>query len=215
MHALIIANGLLPSLEIVNVLVNYADIIVCADGGANYARSFGIKPEVIIGDFDSISISTKEYFKDVKHIVITEQNSTDLEKAISFCIYKNITSVDIVGSFGYRIDHTAENLGCFKKFGKQVQIRMLDSVGALTMIQKEIQIEMVVAEKLSLIPLERCTGVTTKNLKYELDNEILELGVRGGISNEAISSQVSIRVESGTLLLYRFYEADSYKNKWR
>lgn len=205
MHALIIANGSLPHPDFVRALVKFANLVVCSDGGANHAHALGIKPNTIIGDFDSINPAAKDFLKDVQQIAITDQYSTDLEKAISFCIQEKITSVDIVGAFGDRIDHTTGSLGCFKKFGKHIHIRILDSVGEVTLIQKEIHLNMKGGEKLSLIPLERCTGVSTKNLKYELDNGILELGVQEGISNEAISSRVSIHVENGTLLLYRFH----------
>lgn len=205
MHALIIANGTLPHPDFVRALVKFAKFIICSDGGTNHAHALGIKPNVIIGDFDSINLPTKDFFKDVLQIIIPDQYSTDLEKAISYCIQEKITSIDIVGAFGDRIDHTTGSLGCFKKFGKNIHIRMIDSVGELTSIQKEIHLEMKEGEKFSLIPLDRCTGVSTKNLKYELENGVLELGVQEGISNEAISQNVYIRVDDGTLLLYRFH----------
>lgn len=205
MHALIIANGILPPPDFVRSLVKFADLVVCSDGGANHAKALSISPSVIIGDFDSITSSTKDFYKDVQQIIIPDQYSTDLEKAISYCIEQKIKSVDIVGSFGDRIDHTTGSLGCFKKFGKQIRIRMLDSVGEVTLIQQEICLNMKQGEKFSLIPLEKCTGVSTNNLKYELKNGILELGVQEGISNEAVSQNVSIRVDNGTLLLYRFH----------
>lgn len=203
MHALIIANGTLPHPDFVRALVKLAKFIICSDGGANHAHALGIKPDIIIGDFDSINPPTKDFFQDVEQIVIPDQYSTDLEKAISYCIQKKITSVDIVGAFGDRIDHTTGSLGCFKKFGKLIHMRIVDTVGEVTLIQKEVHLNMREGEKFSLIPLERCTGVSTKNLKYELNNGILELGVQEGISNEALSSRVSIYLESGTLLLYR------------
>ncbi|MDI6767946.1 MAG: thiamine diphosphokinase [Bacteroidota bacterium] len=205
MHALIIANGILPHPDFVRALVKFAKLIVCSDGGANHAHALGIKPNVIIGDFDSIIPSTKIFFQDVIQVHLEDQHSTDLEKAIQLCIDRKITSLDIVGAFGDRIDHTAGSLGCFKKFGKQIRIRMLDSVGEVTLIQHEIHLNMKQGEKFSLIPLERCIGVSTKNLKYELDHGTLELGVQEGISNEALSRTVSIRVDDGTLLLYRFH----------
>lgn len=205
MHALIIANGILPHPDFVRALVKFTKFIICADGGANHAKKLSIKPNMIIGDFDSINSETKSFFKDVEQTIIKDQDSTDLEKAIAHCIEHGITSVDIVGAFGDRIDHTTGSLGCFKKFGNKIHIRMIDSVGELTLIKKEIRSEMKVGEKFSLIPLNRCTGVTTHNLKYELNNGILELGVQEGISNEAISCNVSIHVDNGTLLLYRYH----------
>ena len=148
--------------------------------------------------------STRTFFKSIPHLLIDDQNSTDLEKAIEYCIKRKATSIDVIGWSGDRIDHTTGSLGCFKKYGKRVSLRFHDALGELTLIQKQVQLKMIKGEKLSLIPLDRCTGVTTKNLKYALHNETLELGVREGISNEAIASRVTIHVKKGTLLLYRF-----------
>ena len=205
MHALIIANGTLPNPDFVRALAKFATFIVYADGGANHAQKLGIKPNIILGDFDSVLTSTREHFSDVEQLLIEDQNTTDLEKSILYCIEHNFTSVDIVGASGDRIDHTIGSLGCFKKYGDKIHIRIIDNMGEITLIRKQIHCKMKVGEKISLIPLERCTGVTTGNLKYGLNDEVLELGVREGINNEATSTQVSIQVETGTLLLYRFH----------
>jgi thiamine pyrophosphokinase len=205
MHALIIANGTVPNPDFVRGLAKFASTIICADGGANHARELGIKPSVIIGDLDSILPSTQTFYHDVEQIQIDDQNSTDLEKAIKYCIDHAITSVDIVGALGTRIDHTTGSLGCFKKFGTLIHIRMIDSEGELTLIRNEVHLDMHKGEKLSLIPLYKCTGISTTNLRYILNDETLELGVRDGISNVAISEKVTIHVVAGTLLLYRFH----------
>mgnify|MGYP003332663449 FL=1 len=205
MNALIIANGNLPPKNILKKLVSSAETIICADGGANVARKNKILPDVILGDFDSITSSTKKYFKNIPHLHIKNQYSTDLEKAICYCFVKNIPSVTIVGVTGNRIDHSTGSLGCFKKFGHLIEIKIVDEVGELCLIKKKIQFTAKRKEKISLIPLDKCKGITTQNLKYKLKNESLELGVREGISNEATSSNVSITVKKGTLLLYRFF----------
>lgn len=204
MHALIIANGALPSRRVIQKLVSSAEIIVCADGGANAARRLHIKPDVILGDLDSIVPSTRKFFHGTPLLQIDDQNSTDMEKALTYCTERGVKSVDVVGATGDRLDHTTGNLGCFKKFGNQMQLRFVDSFGELALIRSSVKLLMDIGDKLSLIPLERCTGVTTSNLKYLLHNDLLELGVHEGISNEAVGKEVTISVQHGTLLLYRF-----------
>ena len=205
MHALIIANGTLPQPDFVRGLVKFANIVICADGGANHARQLGIKPDVIIGDFDSILPETRRYFTSVEQKHAEDQNSTDLEKAVEYCLEKKVTSTDIVGASGARLDHTIVGLGIFKKYGEKLHIRMLDTVGELTLIQKEIHLPTHEGEVFSLIPLETCTGITTKNLKYPLSNEPLAPGVRDGLSNIATSDNITITVSDGVLLIYRFH----------
>jgi thiamine pyrophosphokinase len=205
MIALIIANSPLPDRSIIKKLVASADFIVCADGGANHARTLRITPDVILGDLDSITSSTKKFFAHIPTLLIEDQYSTDLEKAIAFCIKRKAKTVDIIGALGERIDHATGSLGCFKKFRNDIRLRFHDAHGVLSLIDKRISITTKKGKKLSLIPVERCTGITTSNLKYGLKNAVLELGVREGISNEATSTRVSITVRTGTLLLYQFH----------
>jgi len=208
MKALIIANGTLPPRRLVRDLAKSADVVVCADGGANHARRMRVTPDVIVGDLDSVTSSIKKYFHRVPLIFVDDQDSTDLEKALEFCVQRRFKSVDVVGAIGDRLDHTTGSLGCFKKYGEKIELRLFDTVAAISLIRKKAQLLMRIGEKFSLIPLERCEGVTTKNLKYALRNEILELGVREGISNEALARDVSINVKRGTLLLYRFLKME-------
>lgn len=205
MDALIIANGPLPPRRIVRELVASSEIIVCADGGANRARALHITPDIILGDLDSITSSTKKYFTNIPILRIGDQHSTDLEKAITFCLRLSVTTANIVGALGERIDHATGSLGCFKKFRNEINLCCYDGHGILTLVDRQLSLRTTKGQKLSLIPLERCTGITTRHLKYDLKNGTLELGIREGISNEATASRVSIAVKKGTLLLYMFY----------
>lgn len=204
-QTLIIANGTPPPQRIVASLIHSSQVVLCADGGANIARRLKIIPNVIIGDLDSITTTTRKYYRDVPTIFREEQDSTDLEKALLYCVKKRLNNVHIIGAVGNRIDHTTGALGCFKKFGSKLRLTLYDEVGMITLIRKNVIVRTKVGETLSLIPLDRCTGVTTRNLKYALRNDVLELGVAEGISNVAEAQHVSIVVRSGTLLLYRFY----------
>ncbi len=202
MKACIIANGSIPSASTVRKIIGSCDMIICADGGANHAAKLRITPDLIIGDLDSISSTTKRLFKAVSVILQKEQYSTDLEKAIRYCISHHFDSADIIGATGGRIDHTVGNLGCFRKFGKRIQLRMIDEQGELSLIHKNIQFRTRKGALISLIPLNRCSGITTSNLKYPLRNGTLELGVREGTHNVATSATVCVSVKKGTLLLY-------------
>jgi len=203
-HALILANGPFPPPDVLRELRAHATLIVCADGGANWARRSKIKPDIILGDLDSILPSTKRHFRNTPILKVEDQESTDLEKAIRYCIERRVASADIIGALGERIDHTTGSLGCFKKFGGRIRLRFVDGVGELTRIGRSVKFKARKGEKLSMIPLDHCTGVTTTNLKYALKNGVLELGVREGISNEATGPVAAVAVKTGTLLLYRF-----------
>jgi len=205
MKALIIANGSLPSRAIVTRILREAEYIVCADGGANHARRLRIVPDIILGDFDSITPSTKRHFRRVPLLRIHDQESTDLEKALTFCIERRFTHADILGGTGDRIDHSTGTLGCFKKFGKKISIRLADQTGIIQLVGVSLELNLHKGDLVSLIPLDRCSGIATTNLKYPLANELLELGVREGTSNVATASNVHIRCRKGILLCMTFH----------
>ena len=204
-NALIIANGTMPGAAIARRLSRTASLIVCADGGANHARKLGITPDIILGDLDSIASATRKAFRTVPTMFINDQERTDLQKAIRFCIAGRITSVDVIGGTGDRIDHSTGALGCFKEFGREIDIRFVDGMGTLFRIDGRVRLKIKRKALLSLIPLDRCTGVTTTGLKHSLKNSVLELGVREGTSNVATASFVTISVRRGTLLCFTFH----------
>ena len=203
--AVIIANGDLPRRSIVRGILNKRVFIVCADGGADKARRLGIRPDVIIGDFDSITQGTRNYFRTIPQVHAPDQYSTDLEKAILLCIELKFASVTIIGSSGDRIDHVTGALGCLRRFAGRIDLRLVNEVCTTECINGSIRFPSRPGEKVSLIPFTRCTGITTRNLLYPLKNDSLEMGVREGISNESTGKSVEISVRSGFLFLCRFH----------
>jgi thiamine pyrophosphokinase len=204
-RALIIANGEPPKKQLFASLVREFSLILCADGGANTALKFGVTPHVIVGDMDSIHAEALVKFRNVLQIEDTDENSTDLEKVIRWAIGEKIDHLTVVAALGKRLDHTIGNLGVLPKFYPDAIIRIVDDVGELSYIGKETTFDAVPGTTISLIPLNRCDGITTIGLKYALNDETLELGVRDGTSNEVVSSPVTIRVRNGHLLLYRVH----------
>src|SRR5436309_1137030 len=148
MKALIVANGPLPPKSIIRKLGASTDIIVCADGGANHAMKLRITPDVILGDMDSITNSTRKYFSRIPLLCMDDQYSTDLEKAITYCIGRNVKSADVIGALGDRIDHSTGSLGCFSKFRHDIHLRMFDANGVVTLIDRSIRFKTCKGQKL-------------------------------------------------------------------
>lgn len=201
-NALVICNGsMLPKKEIVPML-RPRPFIVCADGGANKARKLGIRPDVIIGDMDSITLGTERYFSDVEKIHLGDQYSTDLEKALELLIKRGIGRAIVLGATGGRPDHSFANLSILKKYRKKIRLLFSDPAGDIRIIERQCVFVAKAGTVVSLMPLGRCEGIWTTGLRYPLRNESLELGVREGASNEVISSPVRIAVKRGCLLLF-------------
>jgi thiamine pyrophosphokinase len=204
-RALIIANGEPPKKQRLQALAREATMIICADGGADIARKFDLAPNAIVGDLDSIHAETLVKFHKVPTYQESDDQTTDLEKAVAWAIKAKYDHITVVGGTGKRLDHTVGNLGVVTKFYPDAVIRFVDDSGELTFVGRELKIDAKKGEVVSLIPLNRCEGVTTENLRYALDGETLELGVREGTSNVVTGSPVTVTVKKGQLLLYRVY----------
>jgi thiamine pyrophosphokinase len=203
--ALIIGNGEVPSRKLLLPLLKSKPYIICADGGANKARSFGIVPDCIVGDLDSITRQTRHFFATVPIVHMTDQYSTDLEKALDAAVKMKCVSAVIVGAMGERPDHTFSNFSILAKYHNRIALELFDDRCTVEVIDRRVRFTATIGQQISLMPLGRCTGITTHGLRYPLRNESLQLGVREGSSNEAVRSTVAVSVRSGLLLLFKIH----------
>jgi thiamine pyrophosphokinase len=201
-RALILANGKPPSKRLFHRYVASADWFVCADGGANTAARFGFTPDLIIGDLDSVEKETLAIFSKVAVKKLRDQNSTDLEKALTAVTRKKYKEIVVLGATGGRLDHAIGNLSALAKFSRKTHITFIDNTGRFVSIGRSETIDIPVGTTVSLLPLSRCSGIVTKGLKWNLKNESLELGVREATSNIVVSSPVNINLKKGTLIVF-------------
>lgn len=125
-HYIIVANGEFLVREILEEAV-HGKIIIALDGAANKLARIGIKPQVIIGDFDSVQSSNvwgiKKTFSDLQDndepyegnfgiqiVPARDQNLNDLTKAIRYCDKLGAESIAIICAAGGRLDHHESNL---------------------------------------------------------------------------------------------------------
>src|SRR3989304_5513089 len=212
-HAVILANGYPPPKGLLSKHLTDAGSLVCADGGANTAARFGLTPDLIIGDLDSILQQTIKKFSGVTARRIADQNSTDLEKALTWLIRKGFRDIRIFGATGGRLDHTIGNLSALAKYSRKARISMYDLDGDITYVGSDLTFEAPLGTIVSLLPLTLCEGIITRGLKWELKYESLALGQRESTSNVVVKRPVDIKVRRGPLLLFRLSEAAANRSR--
>ena len=201
-RALILANGNPPSKRLFQKYLASADWFICADGGANTAARFGCPPNLIIGDLDSVKIETLVNFRKSEVKKLKDQNSTDLEKALTAAIRKKCTEIVVLGATGGRLDHAIGNLSALAKFSSKTTLKFIDDIGEFIPIGRKLNFTLPIGTSISLLPLSRCSAIVTTGLKWNLNNESLQLGIRESTSNIVTSSHVSIKVRSGDLIAF-------------
>lgn len=202
--ALIIANGDACSLDLLHNLLEWNPLVIVLDSAIDRVIKLGIKVDVLIGDFDRDfdynAYKEKQY--PIEIIKVENQNITDLDKAIQYLINRNIPAANIVWATGRRMDHTLTNITNLIKYEDLIKLVILDDFSKIFLLNKKYTKWYPAKTILSLIPISKAEGITTKNLKYPLNNDILTLGFKPGNSNEVIEDGlVEINHVKGYLLL--------------
>lgn len=86
------------------------DFLICADGGWARARQFGLTPQLVVGDFDSMPPAMRP---DVPTLTLpTEKDDTDLVVCLHEGRKRGYTEFILAGAIGGRFDHTLSCLQC-------------------------------------------------------------------------------------------------------
>lgn len=202
--ALIIANGLACSDELLGQLLEWSPLVVVLDAAVHRVLELGIKIDVLLGDFDrGINLEEiKSLQSPIEIIEAPNQNKTDLEKAFDFLIERGHKAVNVVWATGKRADHTFANICLLANYKNLLKIVILDDYSKIFMLSSHFEKWYEKSTPISLIPLGKVEEIFTQNLKYNLTNESLEIGQRMGNSNEVLADGlVTITHQSGDLLL--------------
>lgn len=189
-------------------LKNKFNNIIASDKGLEILDKCNIKPNYIIGDFDSLNEKVlNKYINDeaIKIIRLNpEKDYTDTHMALKLAIELKSTDITIIGAIGTRLDHTLANINILKEaLDNGVSCKILNENNNITLINKKITIKR--DEKypyVSLIPLTTLVkGVTLTGFKYPLNNATLKIGESIGVSNEQTKDSSIIELKEGILIV--------------
>ena len=199
----IVGNGEFPAHQIpLNHLKN-AGTIICADGGADQLISYNLTPNAIIGDMDSTKLR-KDDFKGA-WISSPNQNRTDLQKTLDWCIENNLNDVTVLGTMGRREDHSLGNLHVLAEFSKKMDIRFITNYAVIYSFKGKRTFSSLIGQQISIVAIEHVRSISTSGLKYELNNEQFSPACNG-ISNEAKNDEFSINTSHPVWLFINHIE---------
>lgn len=202
---LIISGGDIKKETLNNTLkhINFNNIIA-VDKGLEILDECKIKPNYIIGDFDSVNPELINKYSNSKIIKLNpEKDFTDTQMAIKLAIEIKSTEILILGAIGTRIDHTIANIHVLKEcLQNSIKCQILNDNNKIFLIEEDTIIKLEDQYKyISLIPLTtQATGVTLTGFKYLLKNATLKIGESIGISNEQLDKEAKIELKSGILI---------------
>ncbi len=194
------------------------DLVIAVDGGLDYCSVLEVEPDLILGDFDSVSQERKEALLDLQKqipdrviVLKPEKDDTDMLAALKLGLKFGYTSFNIYAATGGRLEHTIANIQCLLYLKNQDAVGyLMDGNGMIFVMQnEEVKFRNTLEGYLSLFALGKSAkGVTIKGMKYELEQDTLTNDFPIGISNEFIGEEAVIRVEDGELVCIISYVQD-------
>ncbi len=196
----IIAAGECEKIEIEQSDEN---LIICADAGYLYAVKNNIKPDLIVGDFDSLGTVPQ-----LENVIVhpSQKDETDTFLALSCGIERGYKNFVIYGALGGRLDHTFANLQTLKYLCER-------DIGC-TLVSKNETVTAIKNSSLffpkgdtgtvSVFSLsENSFGVCERGFKYSLEDAVLTSSFPLGVSNELTGEGAELSVKNGVLLIVR------------
>ncbi|MBA4421903.1 MAG: thiamine diphosphokinase [Syntrophus sp. (in: bacteria)] len=184
--------------------------VICADGGARHIEVAGLIPTLIVGDMDSLDRVTQDRYESMGARIIRhprEKNETDTELALREAFVMTPSEVWIWGALGHRIDHILANISLLVQgIRNGIQIRLIDTWCEVFLVNRRMVLDGEVGQTVSLFPFGgEVSGITLTGFEYPLTKALMEVGSPYGISNHLTERQGIIEVDSGYLLVVRYF----------
>lgn len=211
--ALIVAGGRIDAGQLhIQVQQNRTEggLLIAADRGLEALIQQKIRPDVAVGDFDSVSEETlAAYMADAgirfeRHR--PEKNESDTELAFSIAREAGAERIVILGATGTRLDHMLANVHLLKEaFDLGLECFLLDRHNRVRLVSGRtvFRREESPYPYISFVPLTmEVTHMRLTGFKYPLSDHHMVLGVECGhcISNELAAEEAVLEFASGLLL---------------
>ena len=203
-RVLVVANGD-NDVHYLHGLKDTYDLIIAADGASNILSQAGIKPDIIVGDFDSIEAQVLARYgaEDIRLVKLnSEKDYSDTHVAIDTAIDEGAGTIDLVGAVGGRWDHSIANLNLlYYGFEKGINLSMVSQDNSAT-IKGKGQYTMAYKPNnfFSFFAIFEDAVVSLENMKYPLNNKYVKRGESIGLSNE-YEPGAKVTVVKGSILI--------------
>ncbi len=175
-------------------------VVIAADGGLRHIQALGVKPDILLGDFDSLG-----QIPEGARVFPVEKDDTDAMLAIKEGLGLGCRHFLLYGSLdGPRLEHTVANFQALQYLADH------DARGWLVGTR---QIVTVIKNGSIRFPADFCGylsvfcmgsdagGVRIRGAKYEVEDGALTAGFPLGVSNQFAGREVTVAVTDGSLLL--------------
>jgi thiamine pyrophosphokinase len=186
-----------------------AELIVAADGGTLALEQWGVVPNAIVGDLDSIGLERAAEYGERGVTVVPfspEKDESDLELAIDYATEAKADELVLLGILGgERFDHELANaLLIASDEYRGARMRAIRGDVTVRALHGGDRLDLAGApgDLVTLLAVRGdAEGVRTHRLRYPLAGETLPFGAARGLSNLVVSAGASVTCDRGVLLV--------------
>lgn len=213
--AVIVGNGQFPKKEYPLYLLESADYVICCDGAIDtYLRHFRgrnlRRPDVVVGDMDSLSKKTAERFRDIA-VKIDEQETNDQSKAFHYILehFPDVDTIHILGATGKREDHTIGNLSLLMEYaremrrqdcGRTVFVDIVSDWSTAFAITDSCTLDVGEGRSVSIICPDNSLNIKSEGLIWPTDNVVFD-NLWQATLNRASADRISLTFSHPSIAL--------------
>ncbi len=199
MRAVVISAGTVSDYGYTKGLLQDGDFVICADGGLVHCEKMNVKPDLIVGDFDSYHGGLPTDAEIIK--LQPEKDFSDTHVAAHEALNRGYDEILMLGCTGTRLDHTISNVGLLeqlRRMGKKAVIA--DGHNYMFPLDNHSTVSGCPGMNVSFIPLEPVKGLTLQGFKYPLNKADIDMYRSIWLSNVLTANEGKVSFDSGAIV---------------
>lgn len=203
-RAVVLCDGPMPSPPVLSYWLAGADLFVCADAAGHPYDHLPRVPDVVIGDFDSLSGRVLAGRGGPLFLQVDDPYTTDSEKALLYVVDAGCEEAVLLGAEGgWRLDHTLFNVQLLERFSDRLRLCLAGQGADAVRVGPGSHESwgLPSGTRFSLLPLGgEARGVTIEGASFPLLGDTISLAGPSALSNVVTMSPLLLSVAKGSLL---------------
>lgn len=209
MKGLIITGGSMDDTFALAFLKKHRfDRVIAADSGLESAWRLNIRPDIAVGDFDSVKPDILSRYQGDPAVSFESHSPvkdySDTELALELGVLEGWKEIVILGGTGTRMDHTLGNIHLLcGPLNAGISCCIVDGYNKISLLKEGRRFlkKECFGDFISFLPLTtQVRGITLKGFRYPLVNRDIRIGSSLCISNELVEEEGSLRFREGILI---------------
>lgn len=186
-------------------------VCVAVDGGLSFFQKSGLKPNLIIGDFDSIKRDPSRSYPNSEIIMFpVAKDKTDTQLAVECAIERGAKAVDIVQPIFGEADHFTGNLMLLASLIEDrrlrgLRVRLVNAAYEILFLRdRECEIVNAANDTVSVVPLTNTIRLSCSGTAFPANRLLVRRGETVALRNKITKNRAHIAVKGQAFVFHQF-----------